>query len=44
MVFKEVDYGIVIGIAIAMAAVGGLLALFHHLYYKKRKSLFEFNC
>lgn len=44
MVFKEVDYGIVIGIAVAMAAVGGLLALFHSIYYKKRQSLFEFNC
>ncbi len=44
MVFKEVDYGIVIGIAVAMAAVGGILALIHMLYYKKRQSLFEFNC
>ena len=44
LVFKEVDYGIVIGIAVAMAAVGGLLALLHMLYYKKRQSLFEFNC
>lgn len=44
LVFKEVDYGVVIGIAVVMAAVGGLLALLHTLYYKKRQSLFEFNC
>lgn len=44
LVFVEVDYSIVIGIAVAMAAVAGLLVLFHMLYYKKRNSLFEFNC
>ena len=44
LVFKEVDYTIVIGIAVALAAVAGVCALLNTLYYKKRKALFEFNC
>ena len=44
LVFKEVDYTIVLGFAAIMAAVAGLVALLNYFYYKKRQSLFEFNC
>jgi hypothetical protein len=44
LVFKEVDYTIVLGFAAIMAVIAGLVALFNYFYYKKRQSLFEFNC
>lgn len=44
LIFKEVDYTLVLGFAGIMAAVAGLVALFNYFYYKKRSSLFEFNC
>ena len=44
LVFKEVDYTIILGFALVMAVVAGLVALLNYFYYKKRNSLFEFNC